>query len=249
MPRNKTSLGTDKLIANLTVDDARHLLKGEGGDLTITDIVLQGGAALIVSALTARAIIVGSATAWHLVLPMVAQYLVLIVAIPFAQVIARHPGLHKDAMQALRLWVVFAVIIAGIVASRSHELGTPWQDQLRADASRSWQWIVDAEMHWPVLVAAATMAASIPGRVHNLFVHGPPFVGVSLGCAMRFVVMLLCCFLVPLAAANPGSIVWILWAIFLVAEVLALWMHWDVQTRLHKYDAAHGGPPQSNAAE
>jgi hypothetical protein len=249
MPRDKTSLGTDKLVANLSVEDARHLLKGEGGELTVTDIVLQAGSALVVAALTARAIVVGDATVWHLVMPMVAQYLVLIVAIPFAQVLVRHPGLHKDAMQSLRLWVVFAIILAGIVYSRSHELGTPWQDQLRADATRCWQWIVDAEMHWPILVAAASIAATVPGRVHNLFLHGPPFVGVSLGCAMRFVVMMLCCFLAPFVAANPGSIVWILWAIMLVAEPLALWMHWDVQTRLRKYDAAHGGPPRTNANE
>ncbi len=70
------------LVNKLTVDDARHLLKGEGGAITGAEFLLQIAAALVVAVLTARAIVVGEATVWHLLLPMVAQYIALIAALP-----------------------------------------------------------------------------------------------------------------------------------------------------------------------
>jgi hypothetical protein len=31
----------------------------------------------------------------------------------------------------------------------------------------------------------------------------------------------------------------------LVADVLTLWMHWDVQQRLREHDAKYGAPPDN----
>jgi hypothetical protein len=233
------------LVNKLSVEDARHLLKGEGGDLTATELVLQLVAIGVVSFFTARAIIVGDATVWHLALPMVAQYLALIVALPFIQLIVRHPAITKDAIGALRLWIGIAVVVGVTVAVRAHDAQTAWQEQLRGDATRLWRWIADAEMHWPVALALLGMLVSLPGRVRNLFEHGPPFVAVSLGCGMRIGVLFLGAAALPWALSNSRNAVWFLWALVLVSEALALWMHWDIQRRLEKFDAQSG--PQSRA--
>jgi hypothetical protein len=225
------------LINKLSVDDARHLLKSEGGEITAAQLVLQIAAALFVAALTARAIVVGNATVWHLALPLVAQYMALIVALPFVQLLARHPDLNKDSLQALRLWLLLALALGIVEGVRSYQQHVAWQDLLAADVRRFWKWIVDAHMQWPIIIAFVGMVLSIPGRVRNLFEHGPPFVGVSLGCAMQFVVLFLGAFTLPWALSNRANPAWFLWAVLLLAELLALWMHWDIQTRLKKIDA------------
>jgi hypothetical protein len=108
------------------------------------------------------------------------------------------------------------------------------------DAKSLVDWVVGAHMHWPILAAAAGSAIAIPGRVRNLFLHGPPFVGVSLGCAMRFVVLIFGVALLPFIVGNWKSIsphaVWIFWGIILAGDGLALWMHWDIQQRLKRRD-------------
>ncbi len=233
---NQPPKSTRLLVNKLTVDDARHLLHNEGGTLTVTDIALRLASAGVVAALTARALWLGNATVWHLALPMVAQYLALIAALPVLYLLARHPGLHKDAIQALRLWIGFAVAGAITIAVRSQNSGLPWREQLDADVAHIWRWIADANMQWPMLAAAVSMLLELPGRVRNLFQHGPPFVGVGLGCAMQFVVILLGCFLLPLAVGSSTRMAWALWAVILLAEVLALGMHWDIQRRLEKID-------------
>jgi hypothetical protein len=230
------------LVNKLSVEDARHLLKGEGGELTGAELVLQLASVAVVAFLTARAIIVGDASVWHLALPMVAQYLALIVALPFIQLIVRHPAIIKDAIAALRLWIGIAVVVGIGVAVRAHDAQTAWQEQLRADATGLWRWIADAEMHWPVALAFVGMLVSLPGRVRNLFEHGPPFVAVSLGCGMRFGVLFLGAAALPWALSNSRNAAWFLWALILASEALALGMHWDIQRRLRKYDAQFGPP-------
>jgi hypothetical protein len=232
------------LVNKLTVDDARHFLKGEGGAITAAEFLLQIAATFVVAALTARAIVVGDATVWHLLLPMAAQYVALIAALPIVQVVVRHPDLNKDALAALRLWLLYAFVMAVAVAVRSYQAHTPWQQQLRTDYHAAWNWIVDAEMHWPILVAFLGMALSIPGRVRNLFEHGPPFVGVSLGCAMRLIIIFLGGIAIPWAMSDPSRMAWYLWTVILLAELLALWMHWDIQRRLAKHDALYRSPTQ-----
>ncbi|HMP07317.1 MAG TPA: hypothetical protein PJ982_13270 [Lacipirellulaceae bacterium] len=233
-------------MGHLTVAEARHLLQNEGGELTPTDIVLHSATALIVAAFTARALWIGQATAWHLALPMVAQYLVLLAVIPVAQLFVRNPALNRDVFGSLCLWVMLAaaVAVAALVRARSHQ--TDWQAQLARDAELLRAWIVDAHMHWAILAAALGTLLELPGRLRNLRKFGPPFVGVSLGCGMRVAVLVLGCFLIPVLASDPRRMAWGLWAALLLAEGLALAMHWDVQQRLQKLDRAARQPAASH---
>ena len=226
-----------KLVNNLTIADARHIVACEGGELTAGETVIEIITSLLVAGALTRAILVGNATAWHLFLPMVAQYVALILALPLIYLFFRHAGLRKEVISALRWVAVVALIAAASLAFQSYRSGVPWRAQLNADLSQAWRWIVDAQMHWPILIAVAAVLLALPRRVRNLYVHGPPFYGVSIGCAMRLVVPLLGCFLLPFIASGAIPIVWVLWAIILLADFLALGMHWDLQRRLRKLDA------------
>ena len=55
---------------------------------------------------------------------------------------------------------------------------------------------------------------------------------VGMGCAMRLIIPLFGCFLVPFIAAGKVSIVWLIWTVLLISELVALYMHWDLQRRL-----------------
>jgi hypothetical protein len=239
-PANKTPDSQRKLIGNLTVADARHTLLCEGGGLTLGQLAFELISVVIVAAFTARAIVVGNATAWHLVLPMVAQYFALIFALPPLFLILQHPDLRKDALGSLRLTIGFTIAIAITIGVRAHQAGVPWQQQLNADASAAWKWVTDAEMQWPIAIACLGILAALPGRVHNLYKHGPPFSGVSLGCGMRFVVLMLGGLVLPWALEDRNRMAWTLWTMFLIAEVLTFWMLWDIQTNLKKVDAEIG---------
>lgn len=236
------------LVNKLSVEDARRLLKGEGGELTLTELILQLASIAVVSGFTARAIIVGNATVWHLALPMVAQYLALIIALPFVQLVVRHPAITKDAIGSLRLWIGIAVVVGVTVAVRARDANTPWAEQFRNDGTRVWRWIADAKMQWPVALAFLGMLASLPGRVRNLFEHGPPFVAVGLGCGMRVGVLFLGAAALPWVLSDPRSPVWFLWGLILLSEFLALGMHWDIQQRLRKYDAKRDPSPADRSA-
>ena len=224
------------LAGNLTVEDARHLLNNEGGELTSRDIATQIGWTLVVAATTARALWTGNATVWHLALPMVAQYLALIAALPLFYLFVREPGLRKDSWGAVRLWVGFAasLAVATLARAKSHEVD--WQRQLHDDVLLAWRWIVDAQMQWPMAAAALNILQTLPGRIRNLQKYGPPFVGVGLGCAMRFVVLLLGCFIIPMAAGSSTRMAWFLWAVIVLSDACALWMHWDIQSKLRALD-------------
>ncbi len=91
-------------------------------------------------------------------------------------------------------------------------------------------------MQWPILIAFVCELAAIPGGVRNLYKYGPPFSGVSLGCAMRFVVLMFGCALLPWIIQSSPNVAWLLWGMILLAEVLALWMHYDIQTKLGEID-------------
>lgn len=237
--------GDPKLVNDLTVADARHIVACEGGELTIGETIIEVLTSAIVAGAIARAIWVGNATAWHLFLPMVAQYLALLLAMPAIYIFFRHPGLRKEVISTLRLMAVVFVVVGVALAVQSQRSGVTWQERLIADYSRAWAWISEAQMHWPILLAIAAMFLALPRRVRNLYVHGPPFYGVSLGCAMRLVIPLLGCFLLPFIASNSIPIVWVLWAIILLADLLALTMHWDLQRRLRKLDRRQLADPRS----
>jgi hypothetical protein len=227
-----------KLVNDLTVEDARHLLGNEGGRLSWDELVVRVVTELTVAAMLAYAIWRGNVTAWHLALPSLAQYLTLLLVLPPIYLVFRHPDLRKDVMGAVRLNLGIAALVAAATAARTWHSQIGWTDQLASDAELAWNWIADAGVQWPILIAAVGAVLALPGRVRNLYKFGPPFVGVSLGCAMRLVVLLLGCFLLPMAMSDSTRMVWFLWAVLLLAEGLALGMHWDIQRRLQKVDGA-----------
>ena len=234
--KNPPPFGSTMLVNHLSIGDARHLIKCEGGELTVGDVVTELVTIAIVAAALARAIWVGDATAWHLLLPMVAQYFALLLVLPVVYLILRHPGMRKDSIGAVRLIVAFLVIAAIALAVQSRRNDIPWRQQLDANLADAYRWVVDAQMHWPILLAVVAILWGLPRRIRNLYVHGPPFSAVGLGCAMRFVIPLLGCCLLPFIASGELPAVWVLWAIIVLADILALWMHWDIQTRLRKLD-------------
>lgn len=222
------------LVNKLTVRDAVHLVKTEGGSLSRGQIAFRAAAILVIAAFTARAIVIGKATAWHLFLPMVGEYLVLLVSLPVISLILHDPALRNDARKSLS-WLFSITVIASLwIGSRSFDEGTTWTSQAKVELARLSTWITSHQMHWPILGAMAAMIAGIPGRVAAFHRHGPPFMAVGMGCAMRLVIPLLGCFLLPLVAAGKFPVAWVIWTILLISELGALTMHWDLQRRLAK---------------
>lgn len=225
------------LVNNLSVADARHLLQTEGGELDASQIVVQVIQITAVAGACAYAIWVGEATAWHLALPMVGEYLILLAIMPVLYMILRHEAMRKDTIGTLRLWAFFAVIIGGSIAYQSYRTGNPWLEQFQLDIQQTWAWITDHHMHWAILFAMAGVLLGLPGRIRNLYEYGPPFVAVGFGCGMRIAVFFLGCFLLPFVVSGTQvRNAWILWALLLIAEILALGMHLDIQRRLKKLD-------------
>lgn len=225
---------TSILVNKLTVKDAVHLVKTEGGSLSGAQIAFRAATILVIAAFTARAILVGRASAWHLFLPMVGEYLVLLAAMPVINRILHDPALKKDARRSLR-WLSGITLIAALwIGSQAFDGGTTWWNQAKVELSRLYTWITTHQMHWPILGAMAAMIAGLPGRVAAFHRHGPPFMAVGMGCAMRFIIPLLGCFLLPVVVAGKFPVVWVIWTILLLSEMGALYMHWDLQRRLAK---------------
>jgi hypothetical protein len=218
------------------VEDDRHLIACEG-ELSGFDVALRLASTAAVAALTARAILIGDATAWHLLLPMVAQGLGIASSVLVAYLVVRRPEMRKAAV------TVLLVATALCLAGRTLYLGQSPSVQIPRDLAAAWRWIADAHMHWPILLAFISEALAMPGRVRDLFVHGPPFSSVSLGCGMRIVVLFFAGFLLPFSASSPQGVAWLLWWVYLIAEVLALWMHLDLQHQLRKQDQQQAGQP------
>lgn len=225
------------LVNKLTVDDARHLIRTEGGELAPWQFAWELASLVAVAALTARAIWTGGATVWHLAMPLAAQYFAMLAALPALYAVVRHPAMRKDALQSLRLIVGFAVIGAGATYFRSQQNSTGWSEQLALEAYRAWRWIADAQMHWPLAAAMFGLVSGLPSRVRALLEHGPPFVAAGIGCAMRLLVLLLGLIVVPIVLEGAARPAWVLWGLLTAADLLALWMHWDVQRRLRRWDA------------
>jgi hypothetical protein len=225
------------LVNNLSVKDARHLLGGEG-ELEASQIAIRLISVTVVAATCAWAIWTGKATAWHLFLPMVAEYFALLVGVIIAFVIVRHPAMKKDARGGFILLNIVAIVIAASAWWRASQQQISWQSQLELDARAAWTWIRDGHMHWPMLAATLAALLDLPYRVGNLKRLGPPFVAVGLGCGMRVAVCALAVFLLPFVASGTAvSNAWILWGLLLLAEILTLLMHWDIQSRLKQRDA------------
>lgn len=233
------------ILANkLTVADARHLLRNEGGEMSPRELAIGIGSALVTAGLLARAIVVGQATAWQLLLPSFAQYLALLVALPIAYLVTRHPALKSEALRASWLVVMFCVLPAISAGARGYDENISWRRQLAEDSAATWKWIADSEMHWPLLSSVLSTLFDFPRRIGNLYRFGPPFMGAGIGCAARLLMPLLTCFLLPFLVAAPKVLPWYLWAMIVAADFLALWVVWSVQARLRKYDASRAARPK-----
>lgn len=235
------------LVNNLSVKDARHLIRTEGGEIAPTQIVIQTLSILTVAATTAYAIWFGNATAWHLVLPMVGEYLALLAGIVVAYAIVRHPEMKKEARNCLILLIVIAGSLAITILIQARRREIPWQTQYQEYATELWSWITDHYMLLPILCATAGVLMDLPTRVGNLLKYGPPFVAAGLGCGMRAAMVFLSFFILPfLVTGTERSNAWILWGMLVLAEIVALGMHWDVQQRLRKLDGPGGAGTTSN---
>jgi hypothetical protein len=158
-----------------------------------------------VAAFTARAIVVGQATAWHLFLPMVGEYLVLLASMPVICLILHDSDPAERCPQ--ESLVAFHDRRGRLALDRlasSFDEGTAWTSQARVEFSRLYTWITTHQMHWPILGAMAAMIGGLPGRVAAFHRHGPPFMAVGLGCAMRLIIPLFGCFLIPFIAAGKS---------------------------------------------
>lgn len=227
-----------RLVNDLTVGDARHLLATEGGPLDVSQLAVRGISIVVVAAACAYAIWAGHATVWHLALPMVGEYVVLLAAMPILYLAVRHPALRKDAVGSLRLLAILAVAGAIAIAVQSHNSGQPWPTQFADDANTSWAWIRDHKIQWAILAAMVGTLLELPGRLINFKKHGPPFSPVGLGCGMRVAVLCLACFLLPVVMSGSATRnAWILLGLLVLAEVLSIMMHLDIQRRLEKLDA------------
>ncbi|MBP7948235.1 MAG: hypothetical protein KA004_01175 [Verrucomicrobiales bacterium] len=232
------SSGSRSQDTRLSVEDARHLVRVEGGELTPGRAAMRIGTAGIIAAFTAKAILKGKATAIHLALPMAAEYLVLLIALPLLQLKLRHPAIRKDARGGVFLLILLMVAAAVYTAIQAHRQGQGWSRQADLEWTRMWNWIVGHQMHWPMLGAALGVLLVLPGRVRMLYRHGPPFYAVGLGCGMRVAILALGCFLIPWVAGSSARLTWALWAVLLLAEIGAVLMHWDLQRQLKKEGVA-----------
>ena len=240
-PVFKPDDGSAMLVNKLSVKDARHILHTEGGELDASQIAIQVVQTLLVAGACAYAIWVGQATVWHLALPMVGEYLVLLLVLPIIYLFLRHEAMRKDTIGAFRLWAIFAIITGVSVAVQSRRTGNPWTTQFKLNAQQSWAWITDHHIHWAILFAMVGILLGLPGRIRHLYTYGPPFVPVGLGCGMRVGILFLGFFLLPFIASGTATTnAWILLSLLVLADVLTLWMHLDIQRRLRKLDGASG---------
>jgi hypothetical protein len=226
------------LTNDLTVGDARHLIATEGGPLDMSQIVLRGVSTAVVAAACAYAIWAGHANVWHLALPMVGEYLVLLIAIPLLYLVVRHEAMRKDAVGSVRLLAILAVAAVVAIGVRSYRSDVPWRELVATDLQTAWAWVRDHKITWAILAAMAGVLLELPSRLANLKKHGPPFSAIGLGCGMRVAVLFLGVFLLPFVMSNNATRnAWILLGLLVLAEVLAIVMHLDIQKRLAKIDA------------
>lgn len=232
-----------------TAAEANLILRAEGGQLTVRELVLQVLWTLALGVSLAWAIVAGNATVWHLAVPLVGEYLALLIALPLFSLFFRHPELAKESRKC---YLFLGLTIGGVVVAtgvRAHRGGHAFGDQLVGDSRMLFDWIVGSQMHWPLLVAIVHALRNLFKNVRFLVKHGPPFMGPGLGCAMRIVVIVFAVVLIPAAfllivswlkdfgfQINPSpewfSPVWILFGLLLTAELATLWFLWDVQSKL-----------------
>ncbi len=235
----------------MTIREARHILSCEGGELTVRELVIEIAWSIGLSASLAWAIAVGQATAWHMLVPMLAEFIAYLLALPILQLIFPHPALLKESRKSLRMIAILVVVIVAIPWFQARSLGGTFSMQWNAESELVWNWIVGTHMQWPMLIAAIHSVRNVTRTVRHLVQHGPPFLGPGMGCGMRIAIFFLASVLVPSVGAlilsllkdfgvrwapplNLVTLAWVLWGCLLLAELCTLWFRWDVQHRLEK---------------
>ncbi|MEQ1905505.1 MAG: hypothetical protein ABL888_15050 [Pirellulaceae bacterium] len=268
MPKGKRSqrTNTSNLDKNFTVHEAQHLLTSTGGELTVREAVVEIIWSIVLAASLAWAIVVGQASLWHMLVPMVAEYLAYLLVLPLLALYFRHVELRKYSWESIRALLIVGVLllIAGYVHSRYQQAS--FQGQLIRDLQIAWEWIYSHQIHWPILVASLHAIRNLWHSVQHLLKYGPPFWGPGLGCGMRIAVLFLAAFIIPTVSMfvagtakdlgirwkpEPGTwqniFTWLLWGLLLVADLAALAMRWDLQKRLkakgHRVTLNEDGSP------
>jgi hypothetical protein len=233
----------------LTASEAQHILKAEGGEITLRELIIQVVWTLAISAALAWAIIKGNATAWHLGLPMVAEYLACVLLIPILNLFYRHAELRKETMKCLILIVILLMIGLSALTVDARAKGNDIVSHFNLWMAKITDFVIGKEVHWAILIAAFHSARGLWRNVIFLMKNGPPFLGPGMGCGMRVAVLVLALIIVPAFAMFGLGIlqdvgvrwkpsaewikpVWLIWGLYVIAELLTLWFLWDIQSKL-----------------
>jgi hypothetical protein len=233
----------------LTEDEAKHILKSEGGVITFRELLIQIFWAALLSGSLAWAIYAGQATVWHLTLPLIAEYLACLVTVVVMNLFISNKDLGKESLACLRLLVILIVggIVALYVSSIFHK--TNFMDEINVRLDQAWSFVFDKQAHWAILVASLHSIRGVARNVFFLVKEGPPFLGPGMGCAMRIAILVLSVVIVPAFALlvlgilkdlgirnipHPKewlSAVWLFWGLYTVAEFTTIWFLWDIQKK------------------
>jgi hypothetical protein len=236
-PKEDPSEKSRMLVNKLSVADARRLMKLEGVELDGKSFAREIVFTAVFALASGWAVFKSDVSAWHLLLPLVASWAGLVTSIPIVYLIYRHPAIKVEALKSLANLAVAAGILGVVVYVHAAKTQQTFSDQLSEDYRRAVQWVKESGMHWAMIIAYFNIVASMPSRVHNLMQFGPPFAAVGIGCAMQAILMVVGVFALPLLIDKPRPLVWSLWGLLLFANLLSLYMHWDVGKRLRRYDA------------
>lgn len=224
------------------------MLMSEGGQISLRELITQLIWILAINGALAWAILKGHATVWHLVLPMVGEFVAYLVALPLLQMIYRNAHFKKESWQAVRTLLILSLALIGTLVGRAYHFQQPLGVHIANDCRACFEWIVGAHIQWAILIAAFHAIRNVVRSVRFLVAQGPPFMGPGVGCAMRFVVGFLAVVLVPTVGLvlvgalkdfginwQPNvwlSPVWVIFGLLVISELTTLWFLWDTQSKL-----------------
>jgi hypothetical protein len=217
--------------------------------MSLRDFLLEQCWVVAIAGSMAWGISVGKATLWHLLLPMGTEYIVYLVSLPLLQIYYRNQHLKRETVGCLRLLAILVVLVLGYCGFQA------WKDQqhfgivFTTHVALAWNWVEGTHTQWASLLAGFHALKNMIKRIQFLVMHGPPFIGAGMGCGMRVAVLVLAGVILPVVAmfalgllrdlgikwkpeVSWFSLVWVLWGLLLLADILAIWFRWDIQGRL-----------------
>jgi hypothetical protein len=232
------------LVNRLTVGDARELLLHEGADVPLAQLLTELFFVLLTAGLVAYAIWAMDATVWHLLLPLIAQYVALNVCIPILQAYYRLPDFGGNVIKCFGNIAAWFGVAAIVVTGRAWWFENEWIIQLRDDSQWLSNWIISHHMHWPMVTAFLGFAYTLPNRFRTSQKYGTQFVSIGFGCAMRLLILLAFLFFcLPMLHSTPAlskwtqaNGAWVAWGLLLLADLLAFFSVMEIRRRLRKVD-------------